>query len=207
MEDKKTINEIIHIENEFNKYANVELKRAKEHFKSLEQHQIYKKDGTLLKYVEDGYTPNKNLKVLPLKKGDNVSTQIFLSANYKTSFNLFIKLCFSGGSYEEHDKARDEWRKATQETPSDNKSLSQYRQKTFKLYKHMNDIKPYTIYKEEYLTIGDLENGTLKSVSEFKAEPLLNADEQFNQYKKVLRLKNDFLNEKDKLTHKIRELV
>lgn len=99
-----TIKERVHMENEKRKILNKIDPLIKSYFKQYDKQKIYTVQGELLKKIKDDKIYNtivnrENYSAEPLP-GDHVDINIFMQHS-QYSFYVTVKLCFSGGSYED----------------------------------------------------------------------------------------------------------
>ena len=100
MMETTRIKEVIFMENELLTIANEEVKRIKAILKPFLDKPVLKVDGSLLKKVKDLIEFNTDNRVRPLKKGGHVSLNLWLEPSIYSIW-LRVKLCFSGGSYDD----------------------------------------------------------------------------------------------------------
>jgi hypothetical protein len=202
--DLKSVKELICIENEHRKVLNIEGKKLLEKLNTLKDKQILKSDNkTLLKKYLSELKVNQDYIIKPLNTStlNNFAKIHYFYLNISNYGNIFLtlKTCFSGGSYDESDKLKLKLNALNEKLNKDN--YEQIRQEKKLLYKEMDKIKPYCIYKDSDLYLGRHEQGILKEVDLYQKQELLNEQEQIKLLTELEDLTKKQLNKKQEVNN------
>lgn len=192
----KNIKELTHIENENRKLLNIESLILIEKLNELKGKQILKNDNkTILKKYINNLKVNQDYKVKPLNTSGTSFAQIqsfYLNISNYGSIYLTLHTCFNGGSHDKYDKLKLKLNALNDKLNKDN--YEQIRQEKKLLYKEIDEIKPYTIYHDSSLYLGQHENGILKEVQQYEKQEMLNENEQIKLLKELEQLKINYDN-------------
>lgn len=185
---EEEVKQIIEMENELIKVANWEMLSLSEQLKPYLNQKILLADN---KHLRKNITikTNSDYNINPLKENDNASLNTFLDISEYGGICLNIRICFRGGNWDLTDKLKLQLR--------NEKDLIKRNELRHQLYK----IKPYCVYKEKNVYLGQHEKGVLKEIEQYKKIDLLDYKTELNKLIKLKRLTEDYKQAKQEVNN------